>query len=62
MTCVLVTHDLHEALLLATHIAVLRHGRIEQVASPMSLVAEPATEYVRTLLQRARVAQAAGVA
>ncbi len=62
MTCVLVTHDVHEALLLATHIAVLRRGRIEQIASPPALVAEPATEYVRTLLQRARVAQVAGVA
>jgi len=62
MTCVLVTHDLHEALLLATHIAVLRRGRIEQFASPAALVAEPATEYVRTLLHRARVTQAAGVA
>src|SRR5438874_686280 len=27
MTCVIVTHDLHEALLLATHVAVLRRGR-----------------------------------
>jgi len=62
MTCVLVTHDLHEALLLATHIAVLRRGRIEQIAAPSTLVAEPVTEYVRTLLQRARVAQFAGVA
>jgi len=58
-TCVLVTHDLHEALLLATHVAVLRRGRIEQVASPATLVHEPATEYVRTLLTRARVAQLA---
>ena len=61
MTCVLVTHDLHEALLLATHVAVLRRGRIEQVATPPSLVTEPATDYVRTLLQRARVAQFADV-
>jgi osmoprotectant transport system ATP-binding protein len=61
MTCVLVTHDLHEALLLATHIAVLRRGRIEQIASPSALVAEPATDYVRTLLHRARVTQFAGV-
>jgi osmoprotectant transport system ATP-binding protein len=60
MTCVLVTHDLHEAMLLATHIAVLRRGRIEQMASPATLVAEPATDYVRTLLQRARVSQLAG--
>jgi len=60
MTCVLVTHDLHEALLLATHVAVLRRGRIEQMAVPATLVADPATEYVRTLLQRARVSQLAG--
>src|SRR5438552_740761 len=55
MTTVLVTHDLHEALVLATSIAVLRRGIVEQVASPSELLAEPATEYVRTLLQRARV-------
>jgi osmoprotectant transport system ATP-binding protein len=57
-TTVLVTHDLHEALLLATHVAVLRRGRVEQVASPSALVAEPATEYVRTLLRRARIGSA----
>jgi osmoprotectant transport system ATP-binding protein len=61
MTCVLVTHDVHEALLLATHIAVLRRGRIEQIAAPSALVADPATDYVRTLLQRARVTQLVGV-
>lgn len=56
-TCVLVTHDLHEALLLATRVAVLRRGRLEQVAPPTALVGAPATEYVRTLLDRARVAR-----
>jgi osmoprotectant transport system ATP-binding protein len=59
MTCVLVTHDLHEALLLATHVAVVRRGRLEQVAAPATLVGDPATDYVRMLLQRARVAQLA---
>ena len=59
MTCVLVTHDLHEALLLATDVAVLRRGRLEQVAAPATLVGDPATDYVRMLLQRARVAQLA---
>jgi osmoprotectant transport system ATP-binding protein len=59
MTCVLVTHDLHEALLLATDVAVLRRGRLEQVAAPATLVSDPATDYVRMLLQRARVAQLA---
>ncbi|HEX2091234.1 MAG TPA: ATP-binding cassette domain-containing protein [Longimicrobiaceae bacterium] len=56
ITTVLVTHDLHEALLLADRIAVLRGGRIEQVAAPEVLLASPATEYVRELLRRARVA------
>jgi osmoprotectant transport system ATP-binding protein len=60
-TCVLVTHDLHEALLLATNIAVLRHGRVEQVANPSDLTASPATEYVATLLRRARVSSPASV-
>ena len=55
MTSVLVTHDLHEAFMLSTHIAVLRSGRIEQVAPPQELLASPATPYVRTLLERARV-------
>ncbi|HEY1587925.1 MAG TPA: ATP-binding cassette domain-containing protein [Polyangia bacterium] len=54
-TCVIVTHDIHEALLLATDVAVMHKGRIEQVASPATLVASPATDYVRTLLSRARV-------
>jgi osmoprotectant transport system ATP-binding protein len=55
MTTVLVTHDLHEALLLATHVAVMRAGVIEQLASPEGLLAAPATDYVRLLLRRARV-------
>ena len=41
----------------ATVVVVLRHGRIEQVATPAELLADPATDYVRTLLQRARVTQ-----
>jgi osmoprotectant transport system ATP-binding protein len=55
-TCVLVTHDLHEAMLLSTRIAVMRAGRIEQCASPSTLASSPATPYVRMLLQRARIA------
>ena len=55
MTCVLVTHDLHEAFLLADRIAVLRRGRLEQVGSPSGLVDAPASRYVGELLSRARV-------
>jgi osmoprotectant transport system ATP-binding protein len=58
MTAVLVTHDLHEAFLLADRIAVLRRGRVEQVGPAEDLLARPATEYVRELLARARVTEA----
>jgi osmoprotectant transport system ATP-binding protein len=58
ITAVFVTHDLHEAALLADRIAVLRHGRVEQVAPPAELVDAPATDYVRDLLARARMVAA----
>jgi osmoprotectant transport system ATP-binding protein len=54
-TCVLVTHDLHEAAALATRIVVLRGGRVEQDAPTPELLAQPATEYVARLLSRAGV-------
>ncbi len=55
ITCLLVTHDLQEALALATRIAVMHRGRIDQIAGPRELVSAPATDYVRRLLARARV-------
>jgi osmoprotectant transport system ATP-binding protein len=55
LSCVLVTHDLHEAFLLADRIAVMRRGRLEQVATPEELLGAPATAYVTELLERARV-------
>lgn len=56
MTCVLVTHDLHEAFLLADRVAVLRRGRLEQLDTAAELVRAPRTPYVRELLARARIA------
>jgi osmoprotectant transport system ATP-binding protein len=55
VTALLVTHDLAEAFLLADRIVVMRRGRIEQTASAGELRAAPATDYVKQLLQRARV-------
>ena len=50
---VLVTHDIGEALRIGDRVAVLRDGLLEQIASPSTLCAAPATSYVRTLLERA---------
>src|SRR6478735_1638384 len=53
VTTLLVTHDLREANFLADEIAVMRAGRIEQLATLDELMAAPATPYVESLLARA---------
>ena len=45
-TIVFVTHDMDEALSLATRIAIIDRGRLVQVATPLDLLAKPATEQV----------------
>ena len=55
LTTILVTHDLREAIALADIVAVLRAGRVEQLASPDTLRRDPATPYVAELLARAEI-------
>jgi osmoprotectant transport system ATP-binding protein len=55
LTCVLVTHDLMEARRLADRIAVMRGGRIEQVAAVRQLFEHPATDYVARLVEKSGV-------
>jgi osmoprotectant transport system ATP-binding protein len=50
LAAIFVTHDILEALAIADRIAVLNGGRLEQLDTPAVLLAQPATEYVRTLL------------
>ncbi|QSW99404.1 ABC transporter ATP-binding protein [Haloterrigena alkaliphila] len=46
ITTVYVTHDQAEALAISDRLAVMRDGRVEQVATPESLYREPATRFV----------------
>ncbi|MGY5780500.1 ABC transporter ATP-binding protein [Rhizobium sp. LEGMi135b] len=49
-TVVYVTHDQIEAMTLATRIAVMRDGRIEQLGTPDEIYNHPATLYVATFV------------
>lgn len=49
-TSVYVTHDQVEALTMATHIALMRDGRIEQFGSPRELIEEPETAFAATFM------------
>ena len=55
LTVLLVTHDLREAFHLADEVAVMRSGRIEQIASAPELRDSPASAYVTELLDKAGV-------
>ncbi|GAA3668783.1 ABC transporter ATP-binding protein [Arthrobacter ginkgonis] len=45
-TALFVTHDQAEAMELATRIAVLDRGKVQQIGTPTEVYARPATEYV----------------
>jgi sulfate transport system ATP-binding protein len=50
VTTVLVTHDQEEAMEVADRLAIINHGRLEQVGSPTELYDHPANEFVLTFL------------
>jgi spermidine/putrescine transport system ATP-binding protein len=45
-TFVYITHDQSEALVLSDHVAVMNHGRFEQLGTPQELYYEPHTPFV----------------
>jgi osmoprotectant transport system ATP-binding protein len=51
-TIVFVTHDIEEALRLATSIAIMDRGRIVQYAAPLDLLEHPANDFVRDFVGR----------
>jgi sulfate transport system ATP-binding protein len=50
VTTVLVTHDQEEAMDVSDRIAVMNHGRIEQVGAPREVYDAPATDFVMSFL------------
>jgi spermidine/putrescine transport system ATP-binding protein len=49
-TFVYITHDQSEALVLSDHVAVMSHGRFEQVGTPQDLYYRPATPFVASFV------------
>lgn len=52
VTSIMVTHDQGEALALADRIAIMNHGRIEQVGSPIDIYDQPRNKFVASFLGR----------
>jgi glycine betaine/proline transport system ATP-binding protein len=63
-TIVFITHDFEEAVRLADRIAIMKDGKIIQVATPEELVVNPATDYVEEFtrhIPRSKVLTVGGV-
>src|SRR5881227_626123 len=52
ITTVYVTHDQAEAMVTSDRIVVMNHGRIEQVADPVTLYTRPQTRFVAGFIGR----------
>ena len=51
LTTIFVTHDMTEAMLLGDRIAVMKDGALVQVGTPNELLAAPADDFVRALVE-----------
>jgi len=61
ITFLYVTHDQEEALTMSDRLAVMSHGRIQQVGSPAEVYEEPSTAYVADFLGVSNLMQAQGI-
>jgi ABC-type Fe3+/spermidine/putrescine transport system ATPase subunit len=55
VTTVLVTHDQEEAMEVADHLAVINHGRLEQVGTPSQLYERPMTRFVAEFIGESNI-------
>ena len=55
ITMVYVTHDQGEAMVIADRVAVMNHGRLEQVAPPEEVYERPTTRFVASFIGRTNV-------
>jgi len=58
ITFIFVTHDQEEAMTLSSRIALLRHGRLEQIATPREIYHRPATSYVAEFIGQSNLIRA----
>jgi ABC-type Fe3+/spermidine/putrescine transport system ATPase subunit len=62
---IFVTHDQEEAMVMSDRIALLRHGALEQIASPREIYSRPATSYTAQFIGHTNLLRAevkAGIA
>jgi ABC-type Fe3+/spermidine/putrescine transport system ATPase subunit len=61
ITCLLVTHDQEEAMMLADRVGIMQEGRIVQEGAPGELYGSPESEFVATFLDHMNLIRAASV-
>lgn len=55
VTTLLVTHDQHEAMMLADRLVVLKAGKVQQIDTPTAMYRQPANEFVAEFLGAANI-------
>src|SRR5215813_7300490 len=60
VTLVFVTHDQEEALAMSDRIAVMNHGRVEQVGAPTEIYERPRTRFVADFIGEINVLEGDG--
>jgi len=58
ITTIFVTHDQEEAMELADLVAILNHGEIEQIGTPVEIRRAPASDFVADFIESGTVSRA----